>query len=116
MAIGCTVVADALSRFSSRVCGLNPYPERELRKKFRSRVKERQGAVDMDMLASDDGRNARGPFYRPPSNSVFEGPLPRGRQWRFPTAEIVDLVLARIASSMKEGWFGAHLCLIPLQP
>ena len=118
VAIGCTVaalriagkdnaVADALSGFSSRVCGLDPRPERELRKKFRSQVKEPWGAVDMDMLASDDGHNAWGPFYRPASNSAFEGPLPRGRQWRFPRIEMVDLVLARIASSMKEDWFGA---------
>ena len=29
---------------------------------------------------------------------------------------MVDLVLSRIASSLKEAWFGVHLCLIPLLP
>ena len=68
------------------------------------------------MTASYDGHNARGPFCRPPSNSAFEDPLPRSRLWWFPRIGMVDLALARIASSLVEDWFGAHLCMIPLLP
>ena len=59
-------VADALSRVSIRVRGLGPYPERELRKKVRSEVQGRCGAVFADVMASDDGRNAQGPFFPAP--------------------------------------------------
>ena len=109
-------VADALSRFSIHVRGLDPYPDRELRDKRRIQVQGRCGALDIDMMVSDDVHNARDPCFRPPSNPAFEGPLPRGRSWRFPRIEMVDLGLARIASSMSEDWFGAHLRLIPLFP
>ena len=64
-------VADALTRVSIRVRGLGPYPERELRKKRRSQVQDRCGAVDVDVMASDEGHNARGPFFRLPSNSAL---------------------------------------------
>ena len=29
---------------------------------------------------------------------------------------MVDIVVARVASSFKEDWFGAHICLMPLAP
>ena len=66
-------VTDALSRFSIRVLGLDPCPQRELRKKYRSEVQGRCGAVDVDVMASDDGHNAQSPSSRPPSNSAFGG-------------------------------------------
>ena len=50
--------ADALSRVSVRVRGLDPFPGRGLRWSFRRDVQHRCGAIDVDMLASDDGRNA----------------------------------------------------------
>ena len=95
VALGCTIaalhiagrgnaVADALPRFSIRVRGLDPYPERELRWRYRKEVEARCGAADVDMMASDNGRNARAPNFRSPSNSAPEGPLPRGRLWGFP--------------------------------
>ena len=68
------------------------------------------------MMASDDGCNAWGSIRQPPSHSAFGGPLPRGRLRRFPRIKMVDLVLTRIASSMKEDWLGAHLWLLPSLP
>ena len=68
------------------------------------------------MLASDDGRNAWVPDFRPPSNSAVEGPLPPGRFWRFPKIEMVEVALARIAAYMREEWRGTHLALAPLAP
>ena len=108
--------ADALSRFSIRARGLDPYPDRELRWRFRKEAQRCCGAVDVDMLASDDGRNAWVPDFRPPSNSAFEGPLPPGRFRRFPRIEMVRMVLARIAAYMREEWRGTHLVLAPLAP
>ena len=108
--------AGALSRFSIRVRDLDPFPERELRWIFRREVQRRCGAIDVDMLASDDGHNAWVADYRSPSRSAFEGPLPNGRLWWFPRAEIVELVLARIAASMREDWTGSRLVLPPLLP
>ena len=127
MAMRCTVVAlhiagrdnsvaDALSRVSIRVRGLGPYPDRELRWKFRCAAQRRRGAIDVDMLASDDGRNARAPNFRSPARSAFEGSLPTGRLWWFPRTEMVELVLCRIFSSLRESWRGAHLVLLPLLP
>ena len=90
VAMGCTLAAlliagrdnsaaDALSRFSIRVRGLGPYPERELRWRFRKEVKRLCGSADVDMLASDDGRKAWVANSRLPSNSAFEGPSLHGR-------------------------------------
>ena len=59
------VLADKLSRFPIRVRGLGPRKERELRKKYRSQAQGRCGAVEVDMMASDDGHNALGPLFRP---------------------------------------------------
>ena len=106
VAMGCTVVAlhiagtdnavsDALSRFSIRVRGPDPYPERELRWRFRHEVERRCGPAEVGMLASDDGRNAWGANYRSPSRSAFEGPLPNGQLWWFPRTEMIDLDLVR---------------------
>ena len=53
-------VADALSRFTNRARGLDPRPHRELRPKYRREVTERCGVIDVDMLARDDGSDARG--------------------------------------------------------
>ena len=80
--MGCTVVAlhiagkvnsgaGALPRFSIRARGLGPRPERELRWRFRKEVARACGAIDVDMLASDDGRDAWVANPRPPSNSAF---------------------------------------------
>ena len=88
--MGCTIVtlhvagkdnsaAGALSRFSIRARCLGPRPERELRWRFRKEVARACGAIDVDMLASDDGRDAWVPDFRPPANSAFAGPLPQGR-------------------------------------
>ena len=68
------------------------------------------------MLASDSGHNAWVANFRPPSNSSFEGPLPPGRLRRFPGIEMAELVLARVAASMREERQGAHLVLVPLIP
>ena len=125
--LGCTVVAlhiagsdnavaDALSRFSIRVRGLDPFPERALRWRFRKEVALRCGRMDVDMMASDDGHNAWVPVYRSPSNSALEGPLPWGRLWWFPRYDMVDLVVNRILASVKENWFGCHILLVPLLP
>ena len=109
-------VADALSRFSIRARGLDPYPERALRWKFRKEVEARCGPVDADMLASDDGHNAWGANFRSPSNSAWEGPLPSGQLWWFPRQEMVDLTIGRILASLREDWAGRHLLLVPLVP
>ena len=66
-------VADALSRFAIRARGLGPYPERGLRRKYRAVVNRLCGAIDVDMLASDDGRYfghhpTSATIHRPPSN------------------------------------------------
>ena len=69
VALGCTAVAlhlagkhnsvaDALSRFSIRARGLDSWPERALRWLFRKEVVRVCGLIDVDMPASDDGRNA----------------------------------------------------------
>ena len=116
ISVGGSMVADTPSRFSVQVRGLGPYPERELRKKFRSEAQCRCGTVVFDMIARNDGLNARGPSFRPPPSSAFEGPLLPGRLWRFPSFELVGRALPRIVSPMKENWFGAHLRLSPLLP
>ena len=36
--------------------------------------------------------------------------------WCCPRVEIVELVLARTALSVKEAWVGCHLLLAPLIP
>ena len=77
-------VADSLSRFSIRVSGLDPFPEWELRWRYRKEVERPCGSADVDMLASDGGHNAWVANFRPPSRSAFEGPLPPGRLRRFP--------------------------------
>ena len=66
--------AGALSRFSIRVRGLDPFPERYPRWRFRREVQRRCGPMDVDMLASDDGHKAWVADYRPPSHSAFGGP------------------------------------------
>ena len=109
-------MADTLSRSSIRVRGLDPYPERELRWRYRKEAQRRCGAADADMLASDDAHNAWVPDFRPPSNSASEGPLPSGRLWWFPRIEMADLAPARIAASMREGWSGTHLLPVPSSP
>ena len=105
-----------LSRFSIRARGLDPYPERELRHKYRMEVNRRCGVIDVGMLASDDGSHAWKPAFRPPSNSAFEGSLPVGRLWWFPRIDMADLVLSRIPASLRERWFGSHLRLCPVMP
>ena len=107
-------VADALSRFTIRARGLDPYPRRGLRPKFRQEVVGRCGAIDFNLLARDDGSNAWGPQFRSPSNSAFEGPLPPGRFRRFPGIDMIDRVLTRAASSLED-WSGPHLRLCPLE-
>ena len=125
--LGCTVaalhiagsdnsLAGALSRFPIKVRGLDPYPERAPRRRYRKEVVLRRGTADADVMASDDGRNAWAPVYRSPSNSALEGPLPWGRLWWFPRYDMVDLVANRILASIKENWFGTHLLLVPLIP
>ena len=106
-------VAGALSRFSIRVRGLGPYPERELRWRFRQEARRRCGPADVDMLASNDGRDEWAADFRPPSNSAFEGPSPDGQLWWFPRIEMVELVLARIAAPMRKEWQGTQLALLP---
>ena len=104
-------VADALSRLTFRARGLDPYPRRGLRPKFRQEVVGRCGAIDFDMLARDDGSNAWAPQCRSPANSAFEGHLPPGQLWRSP---MIDLALTRMISPRKEDWSGSHLRLRPL--
>ena len=109
-------VADALSRFSIRVRGLGPYPEQELRRRFRKEAQRHCGPTDVDMLASNDGRNAWAANFRPPANSAFEGSLPNGQLWRFPRIEIAGSALGRIAAPTRAGRRGAHLVLLPQIP
>ena len=42
-------IADALSRFSIRACGLGPYPLRELRAEYREEVIDRCGDIDVGL-------------------------------------------------------------------
>ena len=107
-------MADALSRFTIRARGLDPYPRGGPRPKFRQEVVERCGVIDFDMLARDDGPNPWGPQFRPPSNSAFARPLPPGQLLRFPSINLIDRVLARAASSLKDS-SGPHMCLCPLK-
>ena len=74
------------------------------------------GPMDVGMLASDDGHNAWVANFRPPANSAFEGPSPNGQLWRFPRFDMAELVLGRIAASMRGERFGAHLVLLPQIP
>ena len=124
--LGCTAVAlhnagrrkalaDALCRFTIWARGLDPFPRRGLRPKFRQEVAERCGAIDFDMLARAYGPNAWGPQFRSPSNSAFEGPFPPGQLRRFPRIDMIDRVLARAASSLEEYWSGPHLRLCPFK-
>ena len=122
VAMGCSVaalhiagrgnsVADFLSRFSIRVRGMRPYPERELRWRFRIEVGRLCGPVDVDVLASDGGRNSWVANFRPPSNSAFEGPLPHRRLWWPPRLEMAEL-----GTHLRYDWLGTHLALAPLTP
>ena len=66
-------IAYALSCVPLQVCGSDAYPEGESRYKLRQEISERCGVIHVDMLASDDGPNAWGPVFRPPSGSALEG-------------------------------------------
>ena len=90
-------IADTLFRFSIQECGLDPYPRRELRDKYREEVIDRSGDIDVDLLACDDGSTAWVSEYRYPANSAFAGALPPGQVWRFPRIDMVDRVLRRAA-------------------
>ena len=50
------------------------------------------------------------------SDSASEVPLPHGQPWWFPRIDLVDAARLRMSSSLKEDWFGPHLCLCPLLP
>ena len=67
-------IADALSRFTIRGRGLGPRPNRGLRDNYRIEVIDRCGDIDVDVLACDDGSNARVPYYRCPIESSLRGP------------------------------------------
>ena len=108
-------VSGALSRFTIRARGRDPYPRRELRPKYRREVVERRGPINCDMLARDDGSNAWGPSYRSPANAAFEGPLPPGQLRRFPSVDTIELAPARALACMKEEWPGSHLRLLLLK-
>ena len=73
-----TGAVGALSRFGLRATGGAPYPDRGLRIRFRARAEAKYGRMDVDMVAHDDGGNARGSETCSPSRSAFEGPLPFG--------------------------------------
>ena len=108
--------ADALSRFSIRVRVLGPYPDRELRRRFREAAQRHCGPTGVDMLASDDRHNTWVANFRPLADSAFEGSLPNGQLWRFPRIEMADLALGRTAASMRGEWRGAHLVPRPQIP
>ena len=84
--------ADASSRLSVRARGQDPHPGRELRARLRTDVGGRCGPIDVGML-SGDGPNARGPRYRSPADSAFEGPLAGGQLWRPPRTDPIELVI-----------------------
>ena len=88
--------AGAYSRVSLRATGGDPYPDRDLRNRFRAQVEARCGRMDVDMLARGDGKNARArrSVLRP--GPLFECPLPSGRQWWSPCADMIGLAPARI--------------------
>ena len=123
--LGCTAVAlhiagrrnaaaEALSRFTIRARGLDPYPRGGPRPKFRQEVIERCGVIDFDMLVRDDGPKPWWPQFRPPSNSAFARPLPPGQLLRSPRINMNGRVLTRAASSLED-WSGPHLRLCPLE-
>ena len=85
--------ADASSRLSVRARGQDPHPGRELRARLRTDVGGRCGPIDVGMLSGDDGPNARGPRYRSPADSAFEGPLAGGQLWRPPRTDPIELVI-----------------------
>ena len=88
--------AGAYSRVSLRATGGDPYPDRDLRNRFRTQVGARCGRMDVDMLARGDGRNSLVPTFRSPPRSPFERPLPSGRQWWSPCVDMIGLAPARI--------------------
>ena len=102
-------VADALSRFTIKVAGGSPFPERESRGRLRTRVKVYCVWMDVIMIALCQ-------VFRPPSHSAFEGPLPDGGLRRLPRLGIIELALDRLLRSIGEGWRGAAHCLVPAQP
>ena len=48
-------IAGDLSCFSIKASGGDPFPDRELRPKFRAMVVERCGPMDVDMMSDDKG-------------------------------------------------------------
>ena len=55
-------------------------------------------------------------MLRPPSNSVFEGPLLGGGLWRLPRMEMIEFVPDRLRRAVSEGWNGEAFFLAPAQP
>ena len=64
-------VADALSRFSIKASGGDPYPDRELRSRLRAMVVEHCGPMDVDMRSGAKGLNAWCARPRSPARSAF---------------------------------------------
>ena len=108
-------VADMLPRFMVKAYGVDPYPGREPRSKWRDQVRAACGVIDVDLLASDGGSNAWDTVYRSPANSAFEGPLPDGRLRWFPLFEMIELVSDRLHRVRREGRPGGAFYLVLFQ-
>ena len=91
------ISADALSRFTLRMSGHGPHPDRQLSQKFRAAVAARCGRQDVRMMERDDRPNASCREYR-----SFDGPLPDRSLWRFPRIDEVELVRDRLVRVDKE--------------
>ena len=97
-------VPDALSRFSIKAPGGDPYPDRELGSRYRAIGAEHCGPMDVCMTSGDKGLNALCARPRSSASSAFEGPLPSGQLRRFPRIDIIDLTGGRVLGSIKEEW------------
>ena len=108
--------AGALPRFSIKASGGDPFPDGELRPKFRATATDHCGRMGVNVMTDDKGPNARCDRSRSPSRSAFEGPSPPGQFWWFPRVDLIHMALGRIHRSIREAWFGVHVCFLLVQP
>ena len=88
----------------------DPFPERQLREKFRTTIVNRPGGLNVDMMASDTRAGARTEKCRLPSDSAMEGSIPEGKTWWSPLLDLTCLVFGRVARSRSVGWSGIASC------
>ena len=109
-------VADALSRFTVKASGGDPFSDRQLRPEFRATAGRHCGAMDVAVMSDDRCPDAWPDRFRSPARSAFEGPLPAGELWWFPFVDLIDVALGRIRTSIRDEWPGTRVRLFPAQP